>query len=72
MPYSIVLDNDTHFQDSFKDFCSQYGIKNFYASVAYPQCNGQSEASNKTILDRIKKRLDKAKGRWVEELPLVL
>ena len=37
-----------------------------------PQCNGQAEASNKTILDGIRKRLDKAKGRWVEELSLVL
>ena len=72
VPYSIVSDNGTQFQDRFKDFCSQYGIRNLYASVAYPQCNGQAEASNKTILDAIKKRLDKAKGRWVEELPLVL
>ena len=44
MPYSIVSDNGTQFQDIFKAFCSQHGIKNFYASVAYPQCNGQAEA----------------------------
>uniref|UniRef100_A0A2N9EZ93 Reverse transcriptase domain-containing protein n=1 Tax=Fagus sylvatica TaxID=28930 RepID=A0A2N9EZ93_FAGSY len=34
--------------------------------------NGQAEASNKTVLDGIKKRLEDAKGRWVEELPNVL
>uniref|UniRef100_A0A2N9FJP4 RNase H type-1 domain-containing protein n=1 Tax=Fagus sylvatica TaxID=28930 RepID=A0A2N9FJP4_FAGSY len=34
--------------------------------------NGQAEASNKTMLDGIKKRLEDAKGRWVEELPNVL
>ena len=39
---------------------------------AYPQSNGQAEASNKTILDGIKKRLERAKGKWVEELPSVL
>uniref|UniRef100_A0A2N9EZG4 RNase H type-1 domain-containing protein n=1 Tax=Fagus sylvatica TaxID=28930 RepID=A0A2N9EZG4_FAGSY len=30
------------------------------------------KASNKTVLDGIKKRLEDAKGRWVEELPNVL
>jgi hypothetical protein len=72
IPYAIVSDNGTQFQDKFKAFCSQYQIRNYYASVAYPQCNGQAEASNKTILGGIKKRLEKAKGKWVEELPLVL
>jgi hypothetical protein len=28
--------------------------------------------SNKVILDRIKKRLEDAKGRWVEEIPSVM
>uniref|UniRef100_A0A2N9FM34 RNase H type-1 domain-containing protein n=1 Tax=Fagus sylvatica TaxID=28930 RepID=A0A2N9FM34_FAGSY len=42
------------------------------SSPAYPQSNGQAEASNKTVLDGIKKRLEDAKGRWVEELPNVL
>ena len=30
------------------------------------------EASNKTLLTTIKKRLHSAKGKWVEELPRVL
>ena len=37
-----------------------------------PQSNGQAESSNKTIINSLKKRLDKAKGRWAEELPAVL
>ena len=32
----------------------------------------QAEASNKTVLDGIKKRLEKAKGGWIDELPSVL
>ena len=32
----------------------------------------QAEASNKTLLTALKKRLDSAKGKWVEELPGVL
>ncbi|XP_030969559.1 uncharacterized protein LOC115989821 [Quercus lobata] len=34
--------------------------------------NGQAEAINKTIMNGLKKRLDDAKGRWVEELAHVL
>ena len=39
---------------------------------AYPQGNGQAKTSNKVIVNGLKKRLDDAKGRWVEELPHVL
>ncbi|XP_018453716.2 uncharacterized protein LOC108824836 [Raphanus sativus] len=38
----------------------------------YPQCNGQAETINKTVLDGLKKRLDEKKGRWAEELEGVL
>ncbi|KAM1600958.1 hypothetical protein ACFXTN_023336 [Malus domestica] len=35
----------------------------------YPQGNGQAEASNKTILDCLKKSLTDKKGKWPDELP---
>ena len=45
---------------------------NKYSTLAYPQGNGQTETINKVIVSGLKKRLDNAKGRWVEELPHVL
>ena len=48
------------------------GITNRYSTLAYPQGNGQVEAVNKVIVNRLKKKLDNVKGRWVEELPHVL
>ena len=48
------------------------GITNRYSTRAYPQDNGQAEAVNKIIVNGLKKRLDDAKGRWVEELAHVL
>ncbi|XP_075640625.1 uncharacterized protein LOC142612412 [Castanea sativa] len=48
------------------------GIRNGYSTPSYPQGNGQAEATNKVILAGLKKRLDDAKGGWVEELPHVL
>ena len=48
------------------------GITNRYSTSAYPQGNGQVEAINKVIVSGLKKRLDDAKGKWVEELSHVL
>ena len=42
------------------------------SSVCHPQTNGQVELANKNILNSLKKRLDDAKGLWVEELPSTL
>ena len=48
------------------------GITNKYSTPAYPQGNRQAEAINKVIVNGIKKMLDDAKGKWVEELPHIL
>ena len=48
------------------------GITNRYSIPAYPQENGQAEAVNKVMVNGLKKRLDDAKGKWVDELPHVL
>ncbi|RVW58039.1 hypothetical protein CK203_106958 [Vitis vinifera] len=47
-------------------------IRNSYSTPRYPQSNGQAEATNKTLITALKKRLEQAKGKWVEELPGVL
>ena len=47
IPRVLVLDNRKQFNnDSFRDFCSQLGIKNHYFSPAHPQANGQVEVIN--------------------------
>ncbi|KAG7559468.1 Ribonuclease H domain [Arabidopsis thaliana x Arabidopsis arenosa] len=43
-----------------------------YSTPRYPQGNGQAEASNKTILSNLKKRLNARKGGWYDELQPVL
>ncbi|XP_028098015.1 uncharacterized protein LOC114297748 [Camellia sinensis] len=40
--------------------------------VRSSESNGQAEVSNKTIINGVKKQLEHAKGKWVEELPHVL
>ena len=73
VPNVLILDNGLQFNSkAFRKYCSDLGIKNRYSTPAYPQGNGQAEAVNKVIVNELKKRLDDAKGRWVEELPHVL
>ena len=73
VPNSLVTDNGLQFDSkAFRTFCSELSIRNKYSTPAYPQSNCQAEAVNKTILNGLKRRLDGAKGIWVEELPNVL
>ena len=73
VPHVLISDNGLQFDSkAFKKYCSDLGIKNRYSTPAYPQGNGQAEAVNKVIVNGLKKRLDDAKGKWVEELPCVL
>jgi len=43
-----------------------------FASVVHPQTNGQVESANRVLLKGLKRRLDKAKGTWAEELPIIV
>ena len=69
----LISDNGLQLDSkAFRKYCSDLGIKNRYSTPAYLQGNGQVEVVNKVILNGLKKRLDDAKGKWVEELPHVL
>ena len=73
IPRVLVLDNGKQFDnDTFRDFCSQLGIKNHYSSPAHLQANGQVGVTNRSLLKIIKTRLEGAKAIWSEELPSVL
>ncbi|KAL5578660.1 hypothetical protein UlMin_011102 [Ulmus minor] len=56
----------------FQDFCKEWGIQLSFSTPRYPQANGQAESTNKTVINIIKRRLEKAKGLWADELPGVL
>ena len=73
VPHTPISDNSLQFDSrAFRKYCSALGIKNRYSTPAYPQGNRQAETVNKVIMNGLKKRLDDAKGKWVEELPHVL
>ncbi|RVW59562.1 Gypsy retrotransposon integrase-like protein 1 [Vitis vinifera] len=73
IPQTIIADNGPQFDSiTFLNFCSELNIRNLYSTPRYPQSIGQAEATNKTLITVLKKRLEQAKGKWVEELPGVL
>ena len=73
IPHALISDNGLQFDSKmFRKYCAKLGITNRYSTPAYPQGNGQAKAVNKVILSGLKKRLDDAKGKWVEELPHIL
>ena len=73
VPHLLISDNGLQFDSKmFRKYCDELGITNRYSTPSYPQRNRQAEAVNKVILNGLKKRLDDAKGKWVEELPHVL
>ncbi|KAK3014858.1 hypothetical protein RJ639_007959 [Escallonia herrerae] len=73
VPRALVVDNGKQFDNSnFQTFCSNLSIDLRFTSVAHPQSNGQTENMNRGILQGLKKKLNEAKGAWVDELPKVL
>ncbi|MGI4568753.1 DDE-type integrase/transposase/recombinase, partial [Klebsiella pneumoniae] len=65
IPRVVVTDNGTQFANpTFGLFCEALGIDHRKTSVCYPSTNGQTEVTNRTLLQGIKKRLDDAKGLW--------
>ena len=72
VPHVLISDNSLQFDNKmFRRYCGELEITNRYSILAYPQGNGQAEAVNKVIVNGLKKMLNDAKGKWVEELPHV-
>lgn len=60
----LILNNGKQFDSiEFRDFCEELGIKQRFTCVGYPQTNGAIEVTNRTILKRLEKKLDKLKGK---------
>ena len=56
---SLISDNGLQFDSKvFHKYCGGLSIKNRYFTPTYPQSNGQVEATNKEIVNRLKKRLE--------------
>jgi ribonuclease HI len=46
----------------FRKWCSELCVRNYYSNVLRPKANGQVEATNKTLMRTLKKKLQQKKG----------
>jgi len=73
VPRRLISDNGTQFaSQQLEKLCAEVGIKQVFASVEHPQTNGQVESANRVLLRGLKRRLEKAKGVWAEEVPRIV
>jgi len=73
IPKRLVSDNGTQFtSQQLGKLCTELGIKQVFASVEHPQTNGQVESANRVLLKGLKRRLEKAKGTWADEVPRIV
>ncbi|GKC63675.1 reverse transcriptase domain-containing protein [Tanacetum coccineum] len=63
IPCIIINDNGKQFAENpFHDWCNELNIKQQFTHVAHPQANGQTEVTNRTLLQGLKTNLGKEKG----------
>ena len=73
IPHTLIMNNGFQFDSkAFRRYCCDLGITNRYSTLTYPQGTRQAEAIDKVIVNGLNKRLDDAKGKWMEELSHVL
>ncbi|RVW72875.1 hypothetical protein CK203_057177 [Vitis vinifera] len=66
--YASIKDKDVT-NIAFRNLCSELSIRNTYSTPRYPQSNGQAEATNKTLITALKKRLEQAKENGWRSYP---
>eukprot|EP00253_Pinus_taeda_P031196 PITA_31196 len=72
-PTKLVTDNATTFQaKDLVDVCESMGIKLVHSTSYYPQGNGLTESSNKSLVRIIKKLLEDNKKNWDSKLKFAL
>jgi hypothetical protein len=73
IPQTLTTDQGHAFMyHQFKEFAKSLSIKLLNSSPYYVQANGQAKASNKSMIDLIKKKINEKPRRWHEVLSKAL
>jgi transposase InsO family protein len=63
IPHAFFTNNGKQFDcGQFRKWCAELRIRNYYSTPIHALANGQVEATNKTLLKTLKKKLGKKKG----------
>lgn len=73
IPFILITNNEKQFEaQEFQEFCQELHVDHRFASVSYPQTNNLIEVTNRIIVQGLKKHLDSAKAKCIDELSNVL
>jgi transposase InsO family protein len=78
VPNRIITDNGSQFTSGlFREYCASASIKICFASIAYPQSNGQAERANTEVLKGLKTKsfnakLEACSKKWLDNLQSIL
>ena len=73
IPKVFLSDNGTSFVNSEVSLLTdKYSIIHHRSTVAYRKCNGQAEATNKTLVNILAKMLEDFSSTWDDKIPEVL
>ena len=65
IPQSLTTDQGIIFvSEEFHEFANSFGIKLLNSSPYYAQANGQAEASNKSLIKLIKRKISEQPKKW--------
>jgi hypothetical protein len=68
--HAFITDNGKQFDcDSFRKWCAELHITNYFLSPKHPQANRQVEATNKTIFKILKKKVGRQEERLGRQSP---
>eukprot|EP00253_Pinus_taeda_P010437 PITA_10437 len=68
-PNNLITNNAAAFKSKrMIEFCNKYQITLGHSTIYYPQGNGLAESSNKSLVNIIKKLLEKNKKSWHKKL----
>ena len=68
-PLELLSDQGRNFESTlFKELCKLLGIRKIRTSARHPQCNGQTERFNRTLLHMIKAYISGDQTGWDEYL----
>ncbi|XP_074351500.1 uncharacterized protein LOC141690614 [Apium graveolens] len=67
------MDNGKQFDNAeLREYYDNNNIELCFTSIAHPQENGHAEVTNRIILDGLKKRVERSRNTWVDELLPIL
>ncbi|XP_026448869.1 uncharacterized protein LOC113349155 [Papaver somniferum] len=73
VPKHIITDNGTPFANKqVRELLEEYGIKQVFSTIYYPQGNGQADCTNKTLIRIISPTVHDNPREWHDQLPMAL